>query len=290
MPPRNDKSAAYREQLATLSGEELLDAAVTVMHKSSDLELVRRAIGIIEGTEEPRYRDELVAKYEWCDAQPHRRDGGGYIRAAIVKAIRPISGPDDAPIFQRAMLSYEMDGPFELCGDLRAGGLLAMNDVAPDIAASFAARFLHDPQMTFSGEPARTAIALLASHGNLAPVFGLVSWGEGRGEVIGEGLRSLQHLPDPLLSMLVGQFIESEDEQVLLGLFDLLLAHRTRDSWADTIAGWFRTTTVMDLYGIVAIQIVGSRSEVLIDMLKQLRADEHDRLRQELLDQALTLV
>ncbi|MCO5216433.1 MAG: hypothetical protein M9950_09800, partial [Thermomicrobiales bacterium] len=76
---------------------------------------------------------------------------------------------------------------------------------------------------------------------------------------------------------------------VILGLFDLLLGHATRDTWVETIDRWFRTTTMMDLYGIVAIQIVGSRSEALITMLRNLRDSEVDRMRVGLLDQALEL-
>lgn len=288
MSPR-PTSADQRHELATLTGEELLAAAVSIMHKSNDLDVVRKAIGILGEAEEPRFRPELTKKYDWCDAQSHRRDGGGYIRSAIVRALRPIAERDDAPLFRRAMLTYELDGALELCADLRAGALLAMNEILPEEAAIWAARFLLDGQVTFSGEPARSAIALLASHGNLAPVFGLVSWGEARGEVIGEGLRGLTEIPDDLVPMLVDRYLGNEDEQVILGLFDLLLGHRTREAWAETIERWFRTTTVMDLYGIVAFQIVGSRSEVLIEMLRKLRADEHDRLRQELLDQALAL-
>lgn len=281
--------ADQRHELNTLTGEALCAAAARIMHDARDLEIVRRAIAILADSEEPRFRPELVTKFTWCEAQPQRRDGGGYIRAAIVKALRPIADHDDAPLFRRAMLTYEMDGPFELCADLRAIGVLAMNEIAPDEAASWAARFLHDGQVTFSGEPARTAIALLASHGNLAPIFGLISWGAARGEVLGEGLRNLVELPESLIPMLVDQHIGSEDEQVLLGLFDLLLGHASRDRWEQTIENWFRTTTIMDLYGIVAFQIVGSRSDALITMLKRLRAEEHDRLRQELLDQALAL-
>lgn len=289
MPPRAQTSAHHRDQLNRLAGEELLAAAVEIMHESRDLDIVRRAITVIGEAQDPSCRDDLTAKYDWCDAQPTRRDGGGYIRAAIVRALKGIAQPVDTPFFHRAMLSYEIDGAMELCGDLRAIGLLAMNEVDPDLAACWAARFLHDSQITFSGEPTTSAIRLLASHGNLAPVFGLVSWGNARSEVIAEGLRSLAELADSLVPMLVDEYIESDNEQILLGLFDLLLAHRTRDQWRDTIERWFRTTTVMDLYGVVALQIIGSRSEPLIGMLRDLRTDELDPLRQQLLDQALAL-
>ena len=282
-----------REQfndLPHLQGDEWRRAVARIMHEGRDLDTVRRAIGMIGDAEDPAFRDELKQKYDWCDAQPEKRDGGGYIRAAIVRALRPISDPTDVDLFQRAMSSYEIDGAMELDGDLRAAGLLAMNDIDPDLAANWAARLVLDPQMTFSGDPANTAIRLLASHGNLAPIFGLVSWGEARTDVLAEGLRNLVELQDELLPILVDRYLENDDEQIILGLFDLLLAHRNRDSWASEIEHWFRTTTVMDLYGIVAIQVVASRSEPLITMLRNLRELEIDAMRVSMLDQALELV
>lgn len=286
---RNLTIREQREKLDRLSGEERIEAAVMMLNTARDLEIVRFAIDILRNAEQVQYRDDLLAKYAWCRAQPQRRDGGGFIRSAIIRALIPISSPADTAVFQEAILTYEMDGPIEVCGDLRAAGLIALNDLDPNLASNYAARFLLDPQFTFSGEPITTAIKLLASHDDLAPIFAVVSWGAGRSDVIAEGLRNLTRLRDDLLPMLVERFIENEDEQIILGLFELLLGHRTRDSWVTTIESWFRTTTVMDLYGIVALQVVGSRSEVLITMLRELRNNEFDRLRQDMLDQALAL-
>lgn len=278
-----------RDQVESLTDEDRIAAAVMMLNSSRDLEIVRYAIDVLSEEGSPALRDDLLAKYAWCQAQPNRRDGGGFIRAALVRALKSIGSPEDSVLFQQAILTYEMDGPMEVCGDLRAAGLVALNDLDPDLAASYAARFLLDPQFTFSGEPITTAIKLLASHGNLAPIFGVVSWGMGRSDVIAEGLRNLTELQDDLIPILVERYIENEDEQIILGLFELILGHRTRDSWVATIEEWFRTTTVMDLYGIVAIQLVGSRSEVLIEMLRNLRNNEFDRMRQDMLDQALAL-
>jgi hypothetical protein len=142
---------------------------------------------------------------------------------------------------------------------------------------------------SFSGEPARTAIQTLAAQQNLAPIFGLASWGNAIGEVIGDALRNLVDLPASLLPILIEQYRDSEDEQIVLGLFDLLLGHATRDSWVNELTLFFRTTALIDLYGIIAMQIVGSRSEVLIGMLRNLAEIEQDREKKALLDHALEL-
>ena len=54
---------------------------------------------------------------------------------------------------------------------------------------------------------------------------------------------------------------------------------------------WAAVTASATLgYGIIAIQVVASRSGPLIEALRELRATEFDPLRQQMLDQALELV
>lgn len=263
--------------------------ALKAMKSSRHLDVVRTAIGIIGESQDPAHRPALYEKYEWCETQRARGDTSGYIREAIVAALQPIIQPSDLPLLQRALTTYQMDGMYEVCAGLRAAALIAANDVDSNYAALFAARFLTDPENSLSGEPARTAIKVLAAQQNLAPIFGLVSWGNAIGEVLGEGLRHLTELPASLLPLLVDQYRESEDDQVVLGLWDLLLGHPTRDDWVDELRAFFRTTTLIDLYGIIAIQVVASRSEVLITALRELAAEENDSLRRQLLGQALEL-
>lgn len=267
-----------------------LKAAVYAMSSSRHLDVVRTAIGIIGAAGDSAHRDALYDKYAWCESQGVKGDTSGYIREAIVKALQPIVQPGDLPLLQRALTAYQMDGIYEVCAGLRAAALIAANEVDPGFAALFAARFLTDPLNSFSGEPASTAIRVLAAQQNLGPIFGLVSWGNVVGETIGEGLRNLVDLPASLLPLIVDQYRDSEDEQIVLGLWDLLLGHPTQDEWVEEMMTFFRTTTLMDLYGIIAIQVVASRSETLITALRDLAANEHDLLRRQLLDQALELV
>ena len=269
--------------------EEQIFLAVRLMEKSRHLEVVRAAVKVLGEACNPDLRLALHRKFEWCEQQPVQRDGSGYIRAAIVRAMQPIVQPDDLPLLQRAMTTYQMVGIYEVCAELRAAALVTANDLDPAFAALFAARFLNDPRNSFSGEPARTAIQTLVAQQNLAPIFGLASWGNAIGEVIGDALRNLIDLPAAVLPLLVEQYRESVDEQVLLGLFDLLLGHATRDAWGNEFALFFRSTALIDLYGIIAMQIVGSRSEVLIGLLRNLAEVEKDQGKKELLDHALEL-
>lgn len=275
-------------QLKELSDdpESQLHYALQVMEQSGHLDVLRTAIGIIGEARDTAHRDALIRKYDWCEAHG---DTSGFVREAIVKAMQPIVQPQDLPLLQRAMTTYQLDGIYETCAGLRAAALIAANNVDPDFAAMFAARFLTDPQTSFSGEPAFTAIRVLAAQQDLAPIFGVVSWGNAIGEVIGEGLRNLTDLPSSLLPLLIEHYRDSEDEQVILGLWDLLLGHPSRDEWTEELDRFFRTTTLMDLYGIIAMQVVASRSDVLIRKLRDIASLETDSMRRTMLEQALEL-
>jgi len=281
--------------LKALAGDPaaLRAKAIELVEKSRHLEIVRAALLVLQHEENPDLRPLLHRTYDRCDGAPERHDSGGIVRAAVIRALQPIVHPDDLPILNRALRSYQMLGLYELCAELRTAALLTLNDLDPDLAALYAARFLTDPLNSNSGEPALSAIRLLAAQQNLGPVLSVASWktvasfSGGNGEIIGEALRNLTELPVSMMPLLIERHRDSEDEQVLLGLYDLLLAHPARAAWRDEIVDFLRTTPLLDLYGLVATQIVVTRDETLIGALRDLAEIERDPRRAELLAHAL---
>jgi hypothetical protein len=263
--------------------------AVDLVERSRDLEVLRAALAVLADDPDPALRPLLHEKYDWCESSATGRDSSGFIRAGIVRALQPIVQPADAALLRRALTTYQMQGMYELCAELRTAALLAMGDLDPDTAALFAARFLTDPLTSFSGEPALTAVRLLAAQGRLEPVFALASWAEGNGQIVGEALRSLVDLDADLVDLLVERHLASDDPQVVLGLFDLLLGHDERARWHDQILRYVVTASDLDLYGVIVTSIVASRDEHLIRALRALASDERDWVKRQLLDHALEL-
>ncbi|HYH12949.1 MAG TPA: hypothetical protein VD789_11390, partial [Thermomicrobiales bacterium] len=263
--------------------------AVGLVEQSHNLELVRAALAVLTREQDPELRPLLHRKYEWCEAIPTRRDSSGFIRAGIVRALHPIIHPDDDALLIRAMSTYQQQGMYELCAELRATGLRAMNDLDPDTAAMFAARFLADPLTSFSGEPALTAIRVLGVQQRLEAVFALASWGTADGQVVGEALRNLVEIRPELVELLIERHRDAEDSQVVVGLFDLLLNHRDRSRWYDLMLRFIGATDDLDVYGIIVTSIVASRDDHLIQSLRSLATDERDQGRRVLLEHALEL-
>lgn len=263
--------------------------AVDLVERSHDLEVLRAALAVLAGEQDPTLRPMLHRKYAWCESSPTRRDWSGFIRAGIVRALHPIVSLDDEALLIRAMTTYQMQGMYELCAELRTAALLTMNDLDPGTAALFAARFLTDPLTSFSGEPAVTAMRVLAIQQRLEPVFALASWQEGSGQVVGEALRTLVDLRPELVDLLIERHRDVEDPQVQIGLLDLLLNHRERPRWHDTILERVVTASDLDVYQISVTSVVASRDEHLIRVLRSLVDDERDVRRRDILQHALEL-
>lgn len=307
MPARSSKGkrspfAAARAQLDALTAladdpEAQCELAVSYVQTSKDMEVLRPALAVIQAQADPALRPVLHEKYAWCEQSPERHDSGGFVRASIIRALQPIIHYDDLPILQRALLSYQTVGLYEVCAEVRAAALNALADLEPELATFYAVRFLRDPLNSNSGEPALSAVRLLAAQQQLAPLFGyaafpptagdLPEWRSGIVEITSEALRNLVDLPASLVPLLIKEYVKSEDEQILLGLYDLLLAHPARTQWRPVIENFLRNTRLMDLYALVVTQIVVSRDDTLIRMLREMASEESDRVRYELLQHAL---
>lgn len=281
--------AEVTAQLALLTEQTddpvaLRATAVEFVRRSPHLEVVRTALGVLGEMKDPANREVFHERY---NAGGDKSDSGGFVRAATVRALQPIVSNDDRPLLMRALTTYQMQGMYEICADLRSAALIAMNDLDPDIAALFAARFLNDPGNSFAGQPGISAIRLLASHQRLEPLFALASWKMGSADLIGETLRNLVELPSEMVDLLVERYKDEEDEQILLGLYDLLLTHKERARWHRQILTFLRTSVLLDLYGLLVMQIVASRDGDLIAGLRTLEREEGNRRKAELLQLAL---
>jgi hypothetical protein len=106
---------------------------------------------------------------------------------------------------------------------------------------------------------------------------------------VGEALRNLVELRADLVDLLVETHFDSDDEQITLGLFDLLLGHQERSRWYDLILRYLVTADEPDVYGIIVTSIVASRDTHLIEALRPLAANERDPEKSRLLEHGLEL-
>jgi hypothetical protein len=123
-----------------------------------------------------------------------------------------------------------------------------------------------------SGEPALTAVRVLAAQDQLTVLYGwLASAGPNAPEPVAEALRAMSVAPTSIVLDLVDRMRSSRDEVVLLGLFDLLLAFPEAERFEGFVLEFLRDTGLKDLFGAVAATIIAGRRERLIQGLREIR-------------------
>lgn len=267
------------ERLHSLASDPREQAAyaANLLPKERNAEVLLLALSILETRTDPALHAALVQKYAYYDANGTRRDPGGTIRIALLRVLRPISLFEDIPLFERAVSTYEfLFG--EAAGDLRAAGLLALQEIDPTLAGYHCVRLLTDQYTSImSGEPALTAAHVLIAQRQLLPLYGyLTREGDGAAEVIAESLRNLTDLPPSLLPALIERYRTSSSELILLGLFDLLLSHATRAEHLDTIFDFLQTTERYNLYRYLLLVLFRDPDEGIRQRLQAMLANEED--------------
>jgi hypothetical protein len=288
-----DKSSAKVAHLQSLAGEAQVASAERLLATSKDLEVLQAALDVLTAHADPRSRRVILDTFVQCEGGGPRRDAGCHLRAALVRALRPVVQWQDRDLLERAASTYEFlpPGRSEVAAGLRAAALVTLNEIDPALAGFHAVRLLTDTYTSsMSGEPAVTAARVLAAQGESLPLYAYVLGHEARvSEVLGECLRSLTALPRSLLAPLVDRFLDSRDEIVLLGVFELLIAREADTSFDDTILDFLAGTRLYNIYRYLVTTIVASRRDDLRRSLEARAAGEADRTKADILAQALAV-
>ncbi len=229
MAPRRTRPSPHLARLRDLASDPGAQAAlaVKVIAEEKDVQAIRAALDALVQHPTPAARPVLRERFEHYAADGVRRDAGTYLRAAIVRALRPIAVPADVPLLERAATTYEFlpPGRSEDASLLRSAALVALDAVEPRLAALHCVRLLADPHTSaLSGEPAITAVRVLAAQDNIWPLY-YYALHETRqqSDVLTECLKCLSGLPAAQLTELVEKYRHVDDEVVLVGLLDMAL-------------------------------------------------------------------
>jgi hypothetical protein len=217
------------QQLRELATDPTAQAAyaATLLQPRNGLEVIRAALDVLTKHPHADARARLAALYDHYAADGVRRDPATYTRSAIVRALRPVALSDDLPLLEQAALTYEYPPPAyaEEAGLLRSNALVAITDVDDERAKYHATRLLADARTDpMSGEPAITAVAVLAAQQELLPLYFYATQAPEtmHAEVAAECLRRLADLPESAVGPLLATHADSDQPGVLVGLVDLL--------------------------------------------------------------------
>jgi hypothetical protein len=267
--------------------------AASLLEPGQAHDVLSAALDVLARTPHDTARPHLLETYDWLD-RDRRRDPGGFLRAAALHALKPFAVPADAPLFERACLTIEPTVQ-DACAPtgLRAAGLVALSRADERLAAFHAARLLVDVPGTsaFSGEPALTAVAVLAALGHDEALYGAALMGLSgvlSADVSGACLAQLGSLPASLLRTLGEDALNSGRPAILLGLADLLISAEAREAAAPLARGLLSEGEV-EVAAYFAAAIVASRQQDLMGLLRDVTALHATGERRTALEEALRL-
>lgn len=293
--PKNSGETLLR-RLRALTGEpaEQADYARHLLQAEKDKQALEAALRVLQDFPDPENHPLLVNLYGQLAENGPRRDPGMYLRAALLRALRPVARHADLSLVEGAALTYEpMPSRHDADGaELRALALSLMNDLDERLAGYYAVKLLVDRATSeMSGEPALTAARILAAQDITLPLYQyLVGTNDKAPEVVAACLRGLERLPEKLLAKLVEVYRYNGSEIVLLGLFDLLLLHPQGPNFSDVFTSFLATTGSFELYRYVALAVItGNKTELLARFLEGVKS-EKDPLKREIILELLPLI
>lgn len=255
--------------------------ALEILEQERGKQVVSEALAVLDQRPIPQARPLLLRLYAHYDEAGVKRDAGGDLRTALLGALLSIADMRDQALAERALTTYEFLPPTreESTGGLRAAGLVLLHNLDPVLASYHATRLLVDEHTSrMSGEPAVSAARLLASQGQLLPLYSyLFAQHSCHPEVEAECLRHLVKAPASIVEAILSFYQtpisigtgapvarhETRDDVVLLGLFDLVLALPTNPVGLSFLEAFLRETQRQEVYHSVLVTIIATRAAAL---------------------------
>ena len=275
--------------------------AAAILQGNHTRDVLTAALQVLAEYPSDEARPALRSLYTRAGREKGRHDQGGYLRAAILKALQQVARREDEDLLIQACETYEYWPP-DFAEDavlIRSAGLVALADLDDETARYQAARILVDPLTArMTGEPAVTAVRVLGALGETLPLYALVCQNappvEGLAtclpEVTAECLRQLTGLPAAVVEYLLERYAETTSSILCMGLFDLLLNHCAGPLGRPYLARFLRDTADMDLYRYLVMSIVVAGHDELLDDLRRTAYREQRRAQRQILLEAATIL
>jgi hypothetical protein len=218
--------------------------------------------------------DAFRALYFDLDEDGNKRDQGGPQRSAIVGYLMEQGRPADADIAIRACETTEIVfGDDVTCG-LRSLGLRLLARLVPDELPYYAAELLDLPETRAprdDGEPAATAIHLLAATGNLATLY---YWLRGPGRRSPNLIRAFEAFA-AVPPQIVRRYVEHEiatavrqQDETLLTVFAETIVALELDGAYEAIGSILGTKISDELYAYLAMLFAETNRAPLLAILE----------------------
>ena len=243
--------------------------AIELLRPTQGRDVLMAALTVLTRRPADDARPALIGLFNHFAERGPARDPGCFMRRAVLDAWRPVALPADRASLLQAVNTYEYLPPdfHEDAILLRAAALVVLAELDEEMARYHGVRLLMDDHTDpMSGEPALTAAKVLASLDETVVLYSYAMRRRGvLPEVVSECLRSLTNLPDELLPDLLDLHQTSADAIVLVGLFDLLLNHRSGPHGRDVLTGYLTNGANLDAYRYLVITLIAQGDDHFVN-------------------------
>lgn len=175
--------------------------AIDIVQRERAHRVLEPALDVLSADPTPDIRPVLRERYADLTDNGMRFDQDCSLRVKIVQLLRAIGSPNDVDLAERGVRLIQLNPParVDVAQALRGQCLLLLSDISPERAPYYAVELLHDPhQSVFSGEPAVTAIQVLAEHAQILPIWAVARRTGSHPDVLAQAFASLRRAPPDL--------------------------------------------------------------------------------------------
>ena len=301
MPARDRTSARIDDIVAKLNTlwESDRDAAFEFACQVVSRERAHRALepALEILTHRPRFEARPALRERFVDLTETgmRYDQDCALRVLIAGALRAIGATEDLDLAKIGLRTVQLQPPgrVDVAQGLRSASLLWLSEIEPSRVDYYAVEMLQDPHAsTFSGEPALTAIRVLAARGQILPIWALARRTALAPDCLAQAFASLRKIPadlqsEALLEHLARAMDEGENGEGLALVAAEAIVLNGLSPGYPTVLKLLRETTNPNLLLYLLTAIVRSGEVALRDELARLQASEGDPSKRRVYDQML---
>jgi hypothetical protein len=250
------------------------DLALLMLSKSRKREIVDAALNALEDAPESARPILREAALYYFESPTHDKTVAA--REKLLRLLTQIGNPDDKDIYLRGVNTYEVQPLLgEVAHNLRAVALVGLALADSPLGNIYATKLLSEIEQTsvFNGEPAVTAVNLLARQEITLPIYqylligGLDALEAGLNEVVGKALESLgTDFPDVLYKPLIELFAPRDRALVSMGLITHIVENRIVSLYT-AVQKMITDTRHDDLHNYAVVMLAASRDDKLVEML-----------------------
>jgi hypothetical protein len=302
-PDRLDAEVARLRLLQATDPAEAVAFAIELIGLRREHRVLEPALAALGDGPPAAARPPLRARYRDLAENGDRVDQDCALRVAIVRALRGLDSRSDDDVAEDAIRTVQLRLGVDVAQALRAEGLLLLTESSPERADLLAAALLLDPHTsTFSGEPAVTAMRVLARRGQLLPIWSVAHRPEvmasaylsGRtvADALAQAFASLRALPADLqLEALRAHLVHArgtgeEGEAVALVVAEAIVLNELAEGYG-LVIDLLAESPNLNLYRYLVLTAARSRDPALRAVLERLGRAERDERKRRVLDEAL---